>query len=218
MLHTRCTVRGACGKAWCTSLETKGTKHATQAIMPRSAALAQNMNIIHLKTQASDSTHGTQQDPLKNAPPKPTVQEMTQPTPGVAWTQAWLGHGSAMVATLQNHPRMRGPEVHLRTSPLSSARVAKRMEMGLGNRWAVLHGLHSAFMRGNSDGLRTRRPPSMPFPEALDMKPDSTLRFQCTTGPHDTKTHGKSAPGETQIQNNTKQQRFHFGTGDLTGQ
>ena len=40
--------------------ENQGAKYATKAIMPQSASLAQNMNIMHLKTQVSDSTHSTQ--------------------------------------------------------------------------------------------------------------------------------------------------------------
>ena len=37
--------------------------------MPKSASLTQNINIMHLKAQVSDSTHSTQEDQLKNAPP-----------------------------------------------------------------------------------------------------------------------------------------------------
>ena len=53
--------------------EKQGAKYATKAIMPKSAALTQNMNILHLKTKVSDSTHGTQWDQLNNAPPKSMV-------------------------------------------------------------------------------------------------------------------------------------------------
>ena len=61
--------------------------YATKAIMPKSASLRQNINVMHLKTQVSHSTHGTQQDQLKNAPPKSTVRKLTDPRPGVAWTR-----------------------------------------------------------------------------------------------------------------------------------
>ena len=40
--------------------ENQGAKYATKAIMPKSASLTQNMNIMHLKTKVSDSTHSTQ--------------------------------------------------------------------------------------------------------------------------------------------------------------
>ena len=53
--------------------ENQGAEYATKAIMPQSASLTQNMNIMHLKTKVSDSTHSTQWDQLKNAPPKSTV-------------------------------------------------------------------------------------------------------------------------------------------------
>ena len=43
--------------------------------MPQSAALTQNMPIMRLKAQVSDSTRGTQQDRLDNAPPKSTVRK-----------------------------------------------------------------------------------------------------------------------------------------------
>ena len=36
-------------------------------------SLEQKMHILHLKTQVSDSTHGTQEDRLKNALPKSDV-------------------------------------------------------------------------------------------------------------------------------------------------
>ena len=67
--------------------ENQGEKYATKAIMPKPASLTQNMNILRLKIQVSDSTHSTQQDQLKNAPPKSTVQKLTEPTPSVAWTR-----------------------------------------------------------------------------------------------------------------------------------
>ena len=35
--------------------ENQGAKYATKAIMPQSASLTQTVNIVHLKTQASDS-------------------------------------------------------------------------------------------------------------------------------------------------------------------
>ena len=78
--------------------------------MPNSASLTQNMNIMHLKTQVSGSTHSTQQDPLKNAPQKSTVQKMMDPTPSVAWTWALLGHRTTVAVPLQHHsgtPRAR---------------------------------------------------------------------------------------------------------------
>ena len=71
----------------------KGARYATKAIMPQSASLTQNMNIVHLKAQVSHSTRGTQWGPLKNAPPKPTVRTLTEPAPGVAWTDVLLGQG-----------------------------------------------------------------------------------------------------------------------------
>ena len=40
--------------------ENQGAKYATTAIVPKSAPLKQNMNIMHLKTKVSDSTHSTQ--------------------------------------------------------------------------------------------------------------------------------------------------------------
>ena len=40
--------------------ENQGAKYATRAIMPKSASLKQNMDIMHLKAQVSDSTHSTQ--------------------------------------------------------------------------------------------------------------------------------------------------------------
>ena len=92
VLLTRYTVHGTCGRAWGTILKTQGVQYAAKAIMPKSASLTQNMTITHLRPKVSDSTHGTQQDQLKNAPPKSTVRKLTEPTPGVAWAQALLGH------------------------------------------------------------------------------------------------------------------------------
>ena len=40
--------------------EKQGGQYATKAIMPKSASLTQSMNIVHLKTKASDSIHGIQ--------------------------------------------------------------------------------------------------------------------------------------------------------------
>ena len=40
--------------------ENQEAKHATTALLTNSAALAHNMNIVHLKTKVSGSTHGTQ--------------------------------------------------------------------------------------------------------------------------------------------------------------
>jgi hypothetical protein len=40
--------------------ENQGAKYATKAIMPKSASLTKNMNIMHLKIKVPDSTHGTQ--------------------------------------------------------------------------------------------------------------------------------------------------------------
>ena len=81
--------------AYCS--ENQGADNATKSIVPQSASLTQNMNIMHLKTQASDSTHSTQEDQLKNAPPKSTVQNLTELTPGGAWTWALLAKGGMLV-------------------------------------------------------------------------------------------------------------------------
>ena len=59
--------------------------------MPQS--VTQNVTITHLKPKVPDSTHGTQQDQLKDAPPKSTLRKLTEPTSGVAWSQALLGQG-----------------------------------------------------------------------------------------------------------------------------
>ena len=45
-------------------------KNAANALL---ANRAQNMNFVHLKTKVSGSTHGTQENELKNTPPKSTV-------------------------------------------------------------------------------------------------------------------------------------------------
>ena len=39
--------------------ETQEAKHATNALLANRAAFTQNTNIVHLKTKASGSTHGT---------------------------------------------------------------------------------------------------------------------------------------------------------------
>ena len=39
--------------------ENQAAKHATKAIMPKSASLTENVNIMHLKAQVSDSTQCT---------------------------------------------------------------------------------------------------------------------------------------------------------------
>ena len=54
--------------------ENQVAKYPTKAIMPQSASLTQNMNIMHLKTQASDSTHRTQEYRLKNARQNPPCE------------------------------------------------------------------------------------------------------------------------------------------------
>ena len=59
--------------------ESREANHGTKAPMPRSTSSTQNMHIIHLKAQASHSTHGTQQDQWKTAPPKSTVRKSTSP-------------------------------------------------------------------------------------------------------------------------------------------
>ena len=66
--------------------ENQEAKHATNALLANRAAFTQNMNILHLKTKVSQSTHGTQENELKNAPPKSTVRKLTEPTASVAWT------------------------------------------------------------------------------------------------------------------------------------
>ena len=40
--------------------QNQGAEYAPKAIMPKSASLTQNMNIMHLKTHVLDSTHSTQ--------------------------------------------------------------------------------------------------------------------------------------------------------------
>ena len=40
--------------------ENQEAKHATNALLANRAAFTQNMNILHLKTKVSRSTHGTQ--------------------------------------------------------------------------------------------------------------------------------------------------------------
>ena len=72
--------------------EDQEANHATNALLANRAALAQNMNFVRLKTKASDSRHGTQQNELKTAPPNSTVQKVTEPMPCVAWTLAVLSH------------------------------------------------------------------------------------------------------------------------------
>ena len=67
--------------------ENQEAKHATNALLANRAALTQNMNIVPLKTKVSGSTHGTQQNELKNAPQKSTVQKLLEPTSSVAWTK-----------------------------------------------------------------------------------------------------------------------------------
>ena len=54
--------------AYCS--ENQGADNATKSIVPQSASLTQNMNIMHLKTQASDSTRSTQEDPFLLVLPK----------------------------------------------------------------------------------------------------------------------------------------------------
>ena len=78
--------------------------------MPQVASLTQNMVIKYLKTKVSDNTHNTQQDQLKNAPPKSTVRKLMQPTPSVAWTWGLLGQsvrggGGGHTCSAQHHCR-----------------------------------------------------------------------------------------------------------------
>ena len=61
-----------------------------------------------MKGNSGYSTHAarlprTQWVQLKNAPPKSAVRTLTVPAPGVAWTQALLGHELTMGVSLQNH-------------------------------------------------------------------------------------------------------------------
>jgi hypothetical protein len=49
--------------------ESQGARYAAKAIMPQSASWTQNMNTMHPQTKASDGTHGTQYNELKNALP-----------------------------------------------------------------------------------------------------------------------------------------------------
>ena len=65
--------------------EHQEAKHATDALLADSAAWTQNRNIVLLTTKRSGGTHGTQENELKNGPPKSTVQKLTEPTPSVAW-------------------------------------------------------------------------------------------------------------------------------------
>ena len=51
VLLTRYSVHGTCGKTRCTILKIKGQNMLQKAIMPQSASLTQNMDIMHLKTQ-----------------------------------------------------------------------------------------------------------------------------------------------------------------------
>ena len=83
MLLTRRKLRDTCVDMMYYS-ENQEAKYAKNAPLANRAALTQNMNIVHLKTQVSQSTHGTQWNQLKNAPPKSTVQKMTESTRGVA--------------------------------------------------------------------------------------------------------------------------------------
>jgi hypothetical protein len=76
------------GMMYCS--ENQEVNRATNALLANRAALTENMNIMRLNTKVSGSTHGTQWNKLKNAPPKsitkPTVQELTKPMCSVAWT------------------------------------------------------------------------------------------------------------------------------------
>ena len=74
------------------------------------------MNLVHLKPKVSGSTHGTQQNELKNAPPKSTVQKLTEPTPGVAWPWALLGQrrGGGGVAYTYPMKEKIGVHAHLK--------------------------------------------------------------------------------------------------------
>ena len=74
---TFCT-SGPCVVQWPTSFiqdmvyysENQEAKHAANALFANRAAVTQNMSIVHLKTKVSRSTHGTEQNELKSAPPK----------------------------------------------------------------------------------------------------------------------------------------------------
>ena len=92
VLLMRYTVTWYMRKDMVCSSENQGATYATQAIIPQSASLTQNMNIVRLKAQVSDTTRSTRQGQLKNAPPKSTVRKVTEPTRSVAWAQALLGH------------------------------------------------------------------------------------------------------------------------------
>ena len=79
VLLTRYSVHGTCAKTRCTILKIKGQHMLQKAIMPQSASLTQNMDIMHLKTQVSDTSHTV--GPIENAPPRPTVRKLMEPTP-----------------------------------------------------------------------------------------------------------------------------------------
>ena len=93
-LLKRCTVQWCTWKDMVCYSENQGAKHVANAVVAESASLTQNMRIMHLKTRVSDSTHSTQWDQLKTAPPKSTVQKWMEPMPIVAWTWALLGTGT----------------------------------------------------------------------------------------------------------------------------
>ena len=42
--------------------ENQGARYATKAIVPQSASLTQNMNIVHLESKVSDNRDSTQWD------------------------------------------------------------------------------------------------------------------------------------------------------------
>ena len=83
--------------------ENQDSKHAANGLLTNRAALTPNMNFLLLNTNVSRSTHGTQQNELKNAPPKSTVQKLMEPTPGVAWTWALLGHRTVESSAIGPH-------------------------------------------------------------------------------------------------------------------
>ena len=75
--------------------ENQGASYAAKAVMPQSASSTQNMNILHLKTQASDTWHTVG-----------PIEKMHRQNPrcenGRNQRPVLLGHRSTMVGTLQN--------------------------------------------------------------------------------------------------------------------
>ena len=89
--------------------ESQGAKYATRAIMPHPQGHHAPISLLDTKHDhhASQSPgirqHPSQQDRLKNAPPKLTVRKLTSPTPRDAGTWVLLGHNATTVVTIQIH-------------------------------------------------------------------------------------------------------------------